>query len=142
MNYPLQRQPYNPFNLIWIILAILIFLLTGVINRVRAEEIYLTASWYSLQSLKDEGTYKLTKGRCADGSMFKDEGYSCAVYGYKFGTILKVTNIKTSASVQVVVKDRIGKRFKGRRIDLSKFAFQKICDLDKGLCKVKVEVLR
>ena len=38
MNYPLQRQPYNPFNLIWILLAILIFLIIGVINRARAEE--------------------------------------------------------------------------------------------------------
>ncbi len=105
------------------------------------EEVILTASWYSIESLKKEGTWKLTKGVMANGDKFRDEGFTCACRLYPLGTRLRVTNLENGRDVEVRVTDKIGKRFATKRIDLSKAAFQKICDLDKGLCKVKVELL-
>ena len=144
MNYPyIQKQPQWQPKWLWLLLVVALLMLW--VRMARAEEINLTASWYSIESLKREGTYKYSNGRCADGSIFKDENYSCAIYGYKFGTILKVTNLKTGASVQVMVTDRIGKRFKGKRIDLTPIAFKAISGkqgLKEGLLKVKIEVLK
>lgn len=99
------------------------------------------ASWYSRKScLQESGQYIM-----ANRKELRDEDYTCAIWGQKFGTIIKVTNIKTGASVQVMVTDRgPAKRLvkKGRIIDLSRAAFQAICPLEKGLCKVKVEVIK
>ena len=123
----------------WIITAIVVYLWLFIPDA-EAKEIG-QASWYSVASCKQEGT----SGIMANGKELKDEDYTCAIWGQKFGTIIKVTNIKTGASVQVMVTDRgPAKRLvkKGRIIDLSKSAFQKICDLEKGLCEVRIEVLK
>lgn len=102
----------------------------------------LTASWYSVESLKKEGTFKYSKGRCADGSLFKDNNLTAASRDYSLGAILRVTNLQNGKQVTVRVTDRIGKRFKGKRIDLSKLAFSRISKLEIGIVAVKVEVIR
>lgn len=107
----------------------------------RAEEVILKASWYSVESLKKEGTWKTSKGRMANNEIFNDNLMCCANRLYPLGTMLRVTNLASGKSVIVRTTDRIGKRFARTRIDLSKSAFEKICDLDKGLCKVMVEVI-
>jgi len=38
-----------------------------------------------------------------------------------------------------LVNDRTARRFKGKRIDLSKAAFGRIADLDRGIMAVQVE---
>ena len=102
----------------------------------------LTASWYSIESLKKEGTWALTKGRMANGEMFADEGYTCASWDYAFGSILDVYNLSNGKRVNVRVTDRTARRFKGKRIDLSARAFDKIADRKQGLVEVYVIVLK
>lgn len=102
---------------------------------------YLTASWYSVESLKREGTYKTSKGVMANGRKFSDTNYTCASRLYPMDTYLRITNHNNRKSVIVKVTDKIGKRFATKRIDLSKGAFAKIANLKSGLVKVKVEVI-
>jgi len=101
----------------------------------------LAASWYSIKSLKDEGTYKYSKGVCADGSKFSDNNFTCASWDYPFGSRLMVYNVRNGKSVVVVVTDRTARRFKGIRIDLSPVAFARLDKLSKGIIKVEVKKL-
>lgn len=60
-----------------------------------------------------------------------------------FGTTLIVKSLDTGLTTEVVVTDRgPNKRFvkTGRIIDLSKKAFEDICELKKGLTKVIITV--
>lgn len=103
----------------------------------------MVASWYSIASLKEEGTFKKSKGRCADGSMFSDDNLTCACNLYPLGTVLQVTNKKTKATVTVKITDRIAKRFSKKRIDLSKRAFDELSNhrLDYGLITVEIKMV-
>lgn len=103
---------------------------------------YMKASWYSVESLKREGTWKHSKGRMANGHIFSDSGYTCATRFFPLGSILRVQTRDLSRSVIVRVTDRIGKRFAKQRIDLSKAAFEKLSSLDKGLINVYVERIK
>ena len=95
------------------------------------------ASWYSTDSLKKEGTYAYSHGQCADGSMFRDGAYTCATCDWPLGVYLRVSY--GQRSVLVKVTDRTNKRFKGKRIDLSKQAFSDLAPLSKGLIRVNVQ---
>jgi rare lipoprotein A (peptidoglycan hydrolase) len=99
----------------------------------------LKASYYSVQSLKDEGTWATSGGRMANGAMFDENALTCATRLYSKGTELKVTNKANGKSVIVKVTDRIGKRFAHTRIDLSKAAFATIADLDTGVIDITAE---
>ena len=62
-----------------------------------------------------------------------------------FNTLLKVTNLNNNKSIYVRVNDRgPAKRLvnRGRIIDLSKKAFSYLDNLDKGLIKVRVEIIK
>lgn len=120
---------------IWVIVAIFCFIVFA-----KAET--LTASWYSLKSLQKEGTFKRTKGRCADGSMFSDDRLICASNDYPMHSLLRITNLANNKVVICLVTDRIANRYAGERIDLSKSAFSRIGILDKGLLPVKVERIK
>jgi rare lipoprotein A (peptidoglycan hydrolase) len=102
----------------------------------------LQASWYSLNSLKKEGTYKYSKGVMANGQIFNDGALTCATIMHPLGTRLLVRNLANGKEVAVVVTDRISKRFGAKRIDLSKRAFSEIADLKQGIVSIKVEVLK
>lgn len=121
---------------------ILLFFCLFYLQARATEPITLTASWYSIQSLKQEGTYKYSKGVMANGDSFRNEDFTCATWLYPLGTRLRVTNIKTGRYVFVKVTDRINKRFAKIRIDLSKRAFREIADLKQGIIKVKIEVIK
>ena len=101
----------------------------------------LKASWYSVQSLKDEGTWKTSHGKMANGKQFRDEKFTAAARWYPLGTTLRIINTENEKTVIVVVTDRISKRFATKRIDLSKSAFASIADLKQGLISIKVEVI-
>lgn len=106
-------------------------------------DMILTASWYSISSLHRDGQWKLTHGRCADGSYFRDNVFTCATNLFPLGTLLRITvSSDSSKSVSVVVTDRINKRFAKTRIDLSKGAFQILAPLSKGLIQVSVERIK
>ena len=119
-----------------LITIICLLMLHGCAN---AQE--LTASWYSVASLKQEGTWRYSHGRMANGHIFNDNAYTCATRLFPLGSLLRVKSNTTGYSVRVRVTDRIGKRFAKTRIDLSKIAFEKIANLNQGLIKVKVEAI-
>jgi len=94
------------------------------------------ASYYS---------YECADQPMANGRKFDPEKRTCASWFYKFGTVLKVESIDTGHATEVVVTDRgPNKRLvkKGRIIDLSKRAFQDICELEKGLTLVRITIKR
>ena len=115
-----------------VVITILLLIATFLVKIARAE----TASWYSQKEFK----------MCmANGEVFNENNDTCASWFYPFGTQLKVTNEETGAFVITTVTDRgPAKRLvkEGRVIDLSRGAFNKICPLEKGLCPVKLEVIR
>ncbi|MGL4405302.1 MAG: septal ring lytic transglycosylase RlpA family protein [Notoacmeibacter sp.] len=82
-----------------------------------------TASWYALTSMT------------ANGEMMNPAKLTAAHKSLPFGTKLKVTNPKNGKSVVVRINDR-GPFIKGRVLDLSKAAAQKIGIISRGHGKV------
>lgn len=78
----------------------------------------------------------------ASGEVFNKWAMTTASNSHKMGTMLKVTNVKNNKSVVVKVTDRGNFTKYGRTLDLSRGAFAKIADIDKGLCEVKIKVLK
>lgn len=89
----------------------------------------MTASWYGP---KFHG--KLT----ANGEVYNQLGFTAAHRHFKFGTLLKLTNLKTNKSVIVRINDR-GPYVRGRDLDLSKGAALALGIMRKGITKLKVE---
>ena len=78
--------------------------------------------------------------RAADGSRFNTDEYTAAHKTYPFGTLVKVTNLRTNRSCVVKITDR-GPYAHGRIIDLSKKAAEDIGMLGSGVARVKLEVV-
>jgi len=100
-----------------------------------AKKFHCIASWYSCAE---------TSGVCANGSKLDDNALTCASWDFPFGTNLCVTNNKNKKSIVVKVTDRgpsMKLYEKGRKIDLTKGAFEKIADLKNGIIAVSVEEL-
>ncbi|MCX2744867.1 septal ring lytic transglycosylase RlpA family protein [Mangrovivirga sp. M17] len=83
---------------------------------------------------------KFTGRSTASGEKYDPKKLTAAHPKHPFGTVLKVTNLKTGASTTVTVNDR-GPWVKGRIIDVSRVAAEKIGLIRAGLLKVKVEVI-
>lgn len=92
------------------------------------------ASWYSQN---DPGILLTT----ANMETFDDSLFTCAMWDMPFNTILKVTNIENGKYVFVRVNDRGPAKRLNRAIDLTKQAFSRIADLNKGLVEVSVEIM-
>jgi rare lipoprotein A len=122
-------------------LAILI-LFVGIVNAQPCPALTGTASYYTYESCKREGTSGVYT---ASQEKFNENDYTAAMWGVPFGAIFKVTNLNNGASVQVRINDRgPAKRLvkKGRIIDLSKAAFMAIADIRKGVIQVKIVRLK
>lgn len=77
----------------------------------------------------------------ANGERFDQNAYSAAHRTLPFGTKVRVTRLDTGKSVIVTINDR-GPFRKGRVVDLSRQAARDLAMVEKGLVRVKVEVLR
>jgi rare lipoprotein A len=77
----------------------------------------------------------------ANGEAFNPHGLTAAHRTLKFGTIVKVTNVKTGKSVTVRINDR-GPFIRGRIIDLSLGAARAIGMQHSGVAKVEVVTLK
>lgn len=77
----------------------------------------------------------------ANGERYNKMGLTAAHRSFKFGTRVKVTNLKTGKSVIVRVNDR-GPFVKGRIIDLSLGAARVIGLNKSGVAKVKISVVK
>lgn len=77
----------------------------------------------------------------ANGERFDPHDMVAAHKTLPFGTRLRLTNPRTGKKVHVVVKDR-GPFIKGRSLDVSKGAAEKLGFLARGVTTLQVEVLR
>lgn len=84
--------------------------------------------------------YSYRTGETASGSGFDREAATAAHRSLPFGTRLRVTNLAAHRSVIVTVTDR-GPRARGRVIDVSLAAARILEMTDKGVVKVRVEIL-
>ena len=77
----------------------------------------------------------------ASGEKFDPHQLTAAHRTLPFGTRLRVTNIETGQSVTVRINDR-GPYIAGRSVDLSYSAAETIGMVERGVTKVKLEVVR
>lgn len=92
----------------------------------------MTASWYGPRF----------HGRLtANGEIYNQMALTAASKTMKFGTLLKITNLKNDKFVIVRINDR-GPYIHGRQLDLSKGAAIKLGMIPRGVIKVKVEQLK
>lgn len=101
----------------------------------------MEASWYSRADLIRDGQDKKTHFIMANGKEFHDKDMVCASWDYPLGSYLSIRNNSNGKSVVVKVSDRTARRFKGKRVDLSKGVFSKIADTKQGIVPVQVEVV-
>lgn len=82
-------------------------------------------------------------GKCctANGETVNMYAHTAAHPTLPFGTQLKVTHLKNNKSVIVRVNDR-GPYHGNRIIDLSKGAFEQIARQERGVIKVKLEIIK
>lgn len=79
--------------------------------------------------------------KCSSGEIFNQNALTGAHKTLKFGTRVKVINLKNDSSVIVRINDRMPQNSK-RCIDVTKNAAKQLNFLKSGLIKVKVEVLK
>lgn len=78
--------------------------------------------------------------KTASGARYNKNALTAAHRKLPFGTKVRVTYLKTGKSVVVEINDR-GPYAKGRLIDLSRAAAQKLGLIETGHGKVKLEIL-
>jgi rare lipoprotein A len=89
------------------------------------------ASWYGQE---------FSGRRTASGMPFDPRGMTAAHKTLPLGTLIRVTNPRTGASVLVTVTDR-GPFIGRRELDLSKAAAREVGILTRGVASVLLEVL-
>ena len=77
----------------------------------------------------------------ASGEIFSERELTAAHPTLPFGSIVEVTNTENNKKIRVRINDR-GPFTKGRVIDLSKEAFSKIADTNKGIIDVNIKVIK
>lgn len=78
--------------------------------------------------------------KTASGQKFNPHKYSVAHKNLPFGTMLRLTNIKTGATIDAVVNDR-GPFKKDRELDVSKAGAISLGFFHSGTAKLLIEVL-
>lgn len=76
--------------------------------------------------------------RTASGARYDARAFTCAHRTAPFGTRLRVTDLETGRSVEVVVNDR-GPFAPGRVVDLSLAAARRLGIVRRGVVRVRVE---
>lgn len=109
---------------------ILIHLLSSVTSQTLSDK--CVASYYA---------DKFTGRKCSSGDVFSQDKLTAAHKTLKFGTVVRVTNLKNDSSVIVTINDRLPHNSK-RCIDLTKKAARQLNYLAKGLTRVKIEIVK
>jgi len=116
-------------------------------NAVSVEEETISAD-RSLVEFVDKGNMKASwygpgfHGRkTANGEVYDQNSFTAAHKSLKFGTLLKITNLKNNKSVVIRINDR-GPYIHGRDLDLSKAAALELGMVRKGVAKIKVEEIK
>lgn len=79
--------------------------------------------------------------RTANGERFNPQELTAAHRTLPFGTRLRVTDVSSGRSVTVRVNDR-GPFVRGRVIDVSRSAAQQLGMVNRGVAKVKIDVVK
>lgn len=110
---------------------VLIFILCGVTGL---------SCIYGKKKLKGKASYyssALEGRKTSNGEIYSGDSLTCAHRTLPFGTLLKVRNPKNNKEVIVKVNDR-GPFVRGRMIDLSYAAAQKLGFVSNGIAEVEV----
>jgi rare lipoprotein A len=86
-------------------------------------------------------SYYWQGSKTASGERFNPSELTAAHRTLPFGTRVRVTNLATERSVTVRINDR-GPYVGGRVVDISRGAAQSLGMIDRGVTKVKLEVLQ
>lgn len=78
--------------------------------------------------------------KTSSGERFNQLALTAAHRTLPFGTKVHVTNLENNRSVVVKINDR-GPFIDGRIIDLTRYAFSRIGNTERGLIEVKIEVI-
>jgi len=100
-----------------------------------------TASESSTHSFSGLAAYYSHNGLVASGGQFDPSGFTAAHRTLPLGSTVQVTNLKSRDAVVVRITDR-GPFVKGRVIDLSQAAAEKIGLIKAGLAQVRVELIK
>ncbi len=92
----------------------------------------MTASWYGP---------KFHGRMTANGETFNQMAFTAASKTLKFGTLLKITNLRNKKSVVVRINDR-GPYVGGRQLDLSKAAALKLGMVKRGVIRINVKEIK
>ena len=84
--------------------------------------------------------YSYSGGKTASGSTFKRDSLTAAHRNLPFGTKVRVTDLASSKSVVVRITDR-GPWIRGRVLDLSLAAARSLGIAEKGVARIRAEVL-
>jgi rare lipoprotein A len=94
--------------------------------------------WCVITSFKASYYHSSFHGKITySGEIYNENKLTAASNVYPIGTKLKVTNIENNKSVIVKINDKGS--FRKVTLDLSKKAFSKIAELDKGIINVKIK---
>ncbi|MBU1243706.1 septal ring lytic transglycosylase RlpA family protein [Myxococcota bacterium] len=80
-------------------------------------------------------------GKTASGERVNPKALTAAHRTLPFGTIVKVTEVKSGKSVEVRITDR-GPYIRGRVIDLTPAGFARLAPLARGVISVTLEVVK
>ena len=83
---------------------------------------------------------KFNGRKTASGDIFSNSKMTAANRTLPFGTMVKVTNLRSGKSVVVEINDR-GPFHSARALDLSKAAFQAIGNTARGTMPVEYEII-
>jgi len=116
-------------------------------NLSSVEEAVVTAD-RSLVEFVNKGNMKASwygpgfHGRLtANGEVYDQMSFTAAHKSLKFGTLLKITNLRNNKSVVIRINDR-GPYVSGRDLDLSKAAALELGMVKRGVAKIKVEEIK
>lgn len=111
-----------------------------VIDSLSIEEGLYNYKLYKSNAHASYYSNKFNGRRTASGERFNNKKFTAAHRRFKFGTILRVTNLRNGKHVLVRVNDR-GPHVRNREIDLSRAAFMLLATNKRsGEMRVKIEI--
>ena len=100
--------------------------------------IIISMCYFCLTSFKASYYHSSFHGKTTySGEIYNENKLTAASNVYPIGTRLKITNIENNKSVIVKINDKGS--FRKVSIDLSKKAFERIAELEKGIINIKIK---
>lgn len=100
----------------------------------------ISMCYFCLTSFKASYYHSSFHGKITySGEIYNENKLTAASNVYPIGTRLKITNIENNKSVIVKINDKGS--FSKVTLDLSKRAFERIAELEKGIINIKIKKL-